>query len=118
MEPDEQSIWTKTGLYGLKPEVVSSVQDVFKTFPQIGKVILYGSRAKGSYQNGSDIDLTLVAAEGHTLDLSVQFQIEEDLEELMLPYQFDISILDNIHNPKLLDHIKRVGIVFYTNTAV
>lgn len=103
--------------YGLKSEVISAIEEVFKAFPQIGRVILYGSRAKGSYRKGSDIDLTLVASEGQALDLSVQFQIEEALDELMLPYFFDISIHTNINNPQLLDHIDRVGQVFYINKS-
>lgn len=89
------------------------MQEVFATFPQIGQVIIYGSRAKGTFKPGSDIDLTLLPVKTATLDLALQFQIEEALEELLLPYQIDLSILDSIDNPALIEHIHRVGQVFY-----
>lgn len=44
--------------FGLKDETIEHVHDVFSRFPQIEEVIIYGSRAKGTYRNGSDIDLT------------------------------------------------------------
>ncbi|MFK0573118.1 nucleotidyltransferase family protein [Endozoicomonas sp.] len=102
--------------FGLKEQTVASIQQVFASFPQIGRVIIYGSRAKGTFKPGSDIDLTLISSGDAALDLTVQFTIEEALEELMLPYQFDLSLMESIDNPKLLDHIKRVGQVFYKNT--
>lgn len=86
---------------------------MFAGFPQVDKVIVYGSRAKGTHKPGSDIDLTLIGSKQGKLDLTLQFRIEEALEELMLTYQFDVSILDSIENPNLRDHIKRVGQVFY-----
>ena len=46
--------------YGLKESYIQQIQFVFAEYPAIEKVILYGSRAKGNYRNGSDIDLTLV----------------------------------------------------------
>lgn len=101
--------------FGLKEQTIGEIQEVLAAFPQIGQVIIYGSRAIGTYKPGSDIDLTLIARKDYKLDLTLQFRIEEALEELMLPYQFDVSILKTIDNPNLLDHIKRVGQVFYTN---
>ena len=101
--------------FGLKEQTTGAIQKVFAAFPQIGQVIIYGSRATGTYKPGSDIDLTLIAGKDCKLDLTLQFRIEEALEELMLPYQFDVSILKTIDNPNLLDHIKRVGQVFYTS---
>ena len=71
---------------------------------------MYGSRAKGNYRNGSDIDLTLI---GKKLDLSKQFIIETELDDLLLPYKIDLSIYHKIENQDLIDHIKRVGSLFY-----
>ncbi len=53
-------------MYGLKEKHIKAINSVFSKYPQIEKTILYGSRAKGNYRNGSDIDLTLV---GDDLDL-------------------------------------------------
>ncbi|MBS0626813.1 MAG: nucleotidyltransferase domain-containing protein, partial [Verrucomicrobia bacterium] len=45
--------------YGLNELTIQKITDVFTKFPSIEKVVLYGSRAKGNYKNGSDIDLCL-----------------------------------------------------------
>lgn len=79
-------------------------------WPQVHTAILYGSRAKGSFSNGSDIDLTLEGEPGLSDVLSA---IEIDIDDLMLPYTVDLSVRDQINNPNLLDHIHRVGVVFY-----
>ena len=100
-------------MYGLKPHTIKAIQDVFAKHKAIEKAILYGSRAKGNYRNGSDIDITLV---GKTLTLSKQFSIETDLDDLLLPYKMDISILHKIENEDLKDHINRVGINLYNSS--
>lgn len=96
--------------YGLKQQTIEQINSVFTRYPEVEQVILYGSRAKGTYKNGSDIDLTL---KGHSLNLRLINQISNDLDELLLPYSFDISIFSQISNADLVDHINRVGVVFY-----
>jgi len=96
--------------FGLKIEITEQIQTVLRKYKQVEKAILYGSRAKGNFRNGSDIDLTLV---GKDLTLEIQYKIMEDLEELFLPYIIDLSIFHQISNPDLVDHIERVGIVFF-----
>ena len=101
-------------MYGLEENTISKIKKVFSKFPQIEKVILYGSRAKGNFHTGSDIDITLTG-KNLTLSNSV-YPITEDLDELYLPYMFDISIFSHIQDKNLIDHINRVGKVFYTST--
>lgn len=96
--------------FGLKIEVIEQIQTVLRKYKQVEKAIVYGSRAKGNFRNGSDIDLTLV---GKDLTLEIQYKIMEDFEELLLPYIIDLSIFHQISNPDLVDHIERVGIVFF-----
>jgi predicted nucleotidyltransferase len=96
--------------YGLDEKVISSINSVFRKYNQIEKVILYGSRAKGSYKDGSDIDLTIISKE---LNLSDQHKIELELDDLLLPYNIDLSIYYDISNEELLNHINRVGKIFY-----
>ena len=96
--------------YGLKDSTIEKIQSVLSHYPQVEKAILYGSRAMGNYKNGSDIDLTLC---GEGLTLKTQFRIDDELDDLLLPYMFDLSILDDIKDPDLLDHIQRVGQTFY-----
>jgi predicted nucleotidyltransferase len=77
---------------------------------EVRQAILYGSRAKGNERPSSDIDLTLL---GENLNLSVLFEIKNELDDLLLPYTIDLSINRHIENPALLAHIARVGKVFY-----
>jgi predicted nucleotidyltransferase len=94
----------------LDETVINDLKQVFSRFPAVEKVILYGSRAMGTYRRGPDIDITLL---GKNLSKQTIFDIRDEIEELYLPYSFDISIFDRINNEDLIDHIRRVGKVFY-----
>jgi predicted nucleotidyltransferase len=98
---------------GLKSSVIEAIRSVFAKFPEIETVILYGSRAKGNFKNGSDIDLTLKLVPEATASLAFLFAVQEALDELDLIYTIDLSLFDQIENPNLIDHIERVGKVFY-----
>lgn len=95
---------------GLSHKHIQSIHSVLRKHEAIEQAILYGSRAKGTYRNSSDIDLTLKGAD---LNLSELFKIENELDDQLLPHTIDLSIYDHIQNPDLLDHINRVGKVFY-----
>ena len=96
---------------GLPEAVIQKIRQVFAHYPAIDQVLLYGSRAKGNFRKGSDIDLTIKA---DPIDLSQLMQIENDLDELLLPYKIDLSLFAAIESPELVDHIQRVGILFYS----
>jgi predicted nucleotidyltransferase len=96
--------------FGLKTDTIHAIQEVLAKYPDVEKAILYGSRAKGNYRNGSDIDLTLT---GEKLNLNTLQKIENELDELFLPYKIDLSLHKQIQNAELLEHIERVGKVFY-----
>lgn len=95
---------------GLTKGEINRIKAIFSKYKQIEKVLIYGSRAKGNYRPSSDIDLSLI---GRNIDLGLQLKIEFDLDDLMLPYKFDISIYDKITNPEFIEHIDRVGKEFY-----
>jgi len=97
--------------FGLKAETIERIRSVLAKYPQIDWAILYGSRAKGNYKPGSDIDLTFVGGPGLTFDSLTA--ILNDIDDLLLPYTFDLSILKEIEDPDVVDHIRRVGVVFY-----
>ena len=100
--------------YGLTDEALARMEGVFAKFPAVNQVLLYGSRAKGNYRPGSDIDLTFL---GDGVDEKLMSQIEAELEELLLPYQFDLSIFSKITHPELIDHIQRLAKVCYSKKS-
>ena len=97
--------------FGLKKDTIEKIIEIFERHEQIEEVILYGSRAIGNCKPGSDIDLTLI---GNELNLTVLNKISLELDDLLLPYKFDLSLYHHIKQPDLIDHIQRVGKVFYS----
>ena len=95
--------------YGLPIDAVDALKKVFNQNNHIESVILYGSRAKGNYRPSSDIDLCL---EGQKLTLKELLAIENQIDDLLLPWKIDLSLKHHIDNPGLLKHIKIVGIIF------
>ena len=96
--------------YGLPDTAIEKINAVFASFPAVKKVVLYGSRAKGNYKPGSDIDLTL---HGEALNTALCGEIADKLDELLLPYMIDLSVFAELKHPELEAHIERVGVVFY-----
>jgi predicted nucleotidyltransferase len=102
--------------FGLKETTIEKIQAVLAAFPQVESAILYGSRAKSSYKNGSDIDLTLRGND--SLNMDILYKIMEELDDLLLPYMIDLSIFASIRDAELIGHIERVGVVFYARDEV
>lgn len=96
--------------FGLKAATIDKITSVFARHIAVESAILYGSRAKGNYRKGSDIDLTLT---GEQLTYRTLLRIENEIDDLLLPYLFDISIFSHIDDPDVIDHIRRVGMPFY-----
>ena len=97
--------------FGLQETTIEKIRSVLACHPQIEKALLYGSRAKGNYKNGSDIDLTLVG--GQDLTMQVLFRIMDEIDDLLLPYTFDLSIFNHLSDPDVIEHIQRVGVLLY-----
>lgn len=100
--------------YGIKEEQWDMLCNVFANNPQIEKVILYGSRAKGTFKPFSDVDITLVGSDLSTTDLADTMNA---IDDLLLPYMFDVSLYHNLKSPELLDHISRRGVVVYNRQS-
>ncbi|MBT3394302.1 MAG: nucleotidyltransferase domain-containing protein [Waddliaceae bacterium] len=96
--------------FGLDDNTVEQIHAIFTRYPKIERVIIYGSRAKGNFKKGSDIDLTI---QGKGLTLAVLNKIELELDDLYLPYTFDLSIYAQISDPDLIEHIDTIGLDFY-----
>lgn len=97
-------------MYGLTDNELSELRVLLARCEEIDQAILYGSRAKGNYKPFSDVDITLV---GSGLTRSHLNRLAADLDDSPLPYSFDLSILHQLKNPDLLEHIQRRGIVIY-----
>lgn len=96
-------------MFGIYPRSYQEILMILKDCPSIEEVVIYGSRAKGNYREGSDIDITLkgdVAKE----DLS---NLWHKLDDSFIPYKFDISIYKDLKSESLIEHIQRVGKTFY-----
>ncbi|CAN5185207.1 hypothetical protein BH23VER1_BH23VER1_24380 [soil metagenome] len=93
----------------LKPAELDMVRSVFRLHPEVKAATLFGSRAKGTHSDRSDVDLALT---GEVEPLRAE-AIADELDALPLPYRFDVQPLEHIHHRPLLDHIKRVGILIY-----
>jgi len=96
--------------YGLKQQELESIKQILSSYSEIEKAIIYGSRAKGTHKPNSDIDISLMGSE---LTLGILNQISWKLDDLLLPYTFDLSNFHQINNVALVEHIERLGKVIY-----
>lgn len=101
--------------FGLKEEDIEKINSVFEKNTEVESVVIYGSRAKENYKAGSDIDLAL---KGKNLSATTLSKIIDEIEELNTPYFFDVLIFENLRNTALINHITRVGKIFYTNKTL
>jgi predicted nucleotidyltransferase len=95
---------------GLNSKQITDINNIFAKYQQVDKVILYGSRALGTYTKRSDIDLVVL---GENIDRAIIINMKYDLEELNTPYFIDLQDYKSINNKNLIEHIIRVGIDFY-----
>lgn len=101
--------------FGLKESTIHQINNVFSHYRDIEKAVLYGSRVIGNYRNGSDIDITLF---GNDLTYEQLNHIETELDDLLLPYSIDLSLFKYIDAPQLIEHINRVGKMFYVSGSL
>lgn len=97
--------------FGLRDSDIEIIQAILRESPALEQAIIYGSRAKGNYRNGSDIDLTLKGDGLTDKDLS---RISWALDDSWLPYKFDLSLYHQLQHDDIKEHIARVGQVFYS----
>ena len=97
--------------FGLPVTVMERLRKVFAANNKVEEVRVYGSRAKGTYRPGSDIDLTMF---GNALQWGDLQATELAIDELDLPYKIDLSLYALIDNSDLREHIDKVGKLFYS----
>lgn len=105
---------TTEALFGLSADTLKKIRHTLAQHSHVERAVVYGSRAKGNYKPGSDIDLTLHAAPGALIDHRELSNILEKIDDLLLPYTVDLSVFDQLTNAELREHIERVGQVLYS----
>lgn len=97
--------------FGLSEKSMGIISGIYEKYPSVREVVVYGSRAKGNFREGSDIDMTIKG----TSDFSREdlLKINNAFYESELPYLVDISDYSKLQNPDLIDHIDRVGKILY-----
>jgi predicted nucleotidyltransferase len=96
--------------YGLTQQDIDQLQAAFQQFEEIEQVLVFGSRAKGNSKAASDVDLAL---KGRTISSETVRGLRAVLDDLPLPYFFDVVDYKAIGNKELVAHIDRVGKVIY-----
>ena len=102
---------SKTPPFGLPAQALARICTELAQTTHLERALIFGSRAKGNYRHGSDIDIALV---GPALTDAEQLDLEDRLDELLLPYSIDLCRVEVIDNPALQEHIQRVGIQIYS----
>jgi predicted nucleotidyltransferase len=98
--------------FGLLQEDIDAIISILKSEDAIEQAIIFGSRAKGNYKNGSDVD---IAIKGEKVNINTITHILYLLnEETIMPYKFDILNYNTITNQALMEHIDRVGQILYS----
>ncbi len=96
--------------FGIKENQLEKIKDTLMHYPGIKDAVLFGSRAKGINKKGADIDIALI---GKSLTLNDVLSLQQKLEELWLPYKFDLILYHKIDEPELINHIQRVGVSLF-----
>lgn len=97
--------------FGLLEADVKMITEVLKKFPQVNKAILFGSRAKGNFKQGSDVDIAIVCKNSEVnIPVAISGLLNEDYP---MPYKFDVLDYSTISNDELKSHIDRVGKIVY-----
>ncbi len=96
--------------FGLSLRALAVLRALFASCEPVRRAIVYGSRAKGNFREGSDIDIALDAP---ALSFDLFLRLNTLIDDLMLPWQVDLSVISHIDNPDLLAHIASVGQVLW-----
>jgi len=96
--------------FGFKNNDLNIIVNTISALPGIEKAVIFGSRAKGNYKEGSDVDIAV-----WTLSNDTALQLWGNLnDKTLLPYKFDVLNYNKIDNSDLKDHIQRMGIEIYS----
>lgn len=95
---------------GLPLDLIAKIKSIFRRYASIETVIVFGSRAKGTFRDDSDVDLTF---KGNNLTTNILSNVMTDIGNINSPFLFDISLYDSINSSSLKDLIDSEGKIFY-----
>lgn len=97
--------------FGLSDKIIEDIKSILKKYPEVEKAVIFGSRARGDYRKGSDIDITLF---GDKLTNSINTKIFYDIDDLYLIYKIDLINFNTLSNEdKLRQNILNEGVEIY-----
>ena len=95
-------------MFGLEDRHINFILNILKNNFSGTKFYIFGSRAKGTYRTGSDIDFAVWTDKQDSF-----FRIAGELDDLPTPYKFDVIDYKNLSHEGMKNSIDRYGIVFY-----
>jgi len=96
--------------FGLTSEALKLICEVFRQYQEVRIVKIFGSRAIGNFEGYSDVDLALWG----DLDINLIGRISNELDELPLPFTFDVKDYKTINHVPLKEHIDEFGKILYS----
>lgn len=95
---------------GLSARDIRTIEAILDKYSSIRNTFIFGSRAKGTFSSGSDVDLAIMDNGVTENDLR---HLQSDLEDSNLPYFVDIVYYPTLTHKELINHIDRVGRPLY-----
>lgn len=103
-------------MFGLDLSDIQSIQEILGQFPEVQQALIFGSRAKGNFRSGSDIDIAIKGDEAtHSIASKISGILNEDT---IMPYHFDVLSYRELNNKELISHIDRVGKELYNSSLL
>lgn len=96
----------------MQEQTLEIILAVIRRHPTVRKVVLFGSRARGDAQRGSDIDLAIAAPD---MDFDEYLRLRRELAELNIPYMVDLLKLEYISDQALQENIHNEGQILYSH---
>lgn len=93
--------------FGLPERTMNELLEYFRFRKDVEKVVIYGSRAKGNYRTGSDIDFAVWS------DKEPPLGIAYELDALPTPYSFDVIDYKTLTHEGMKNSIDKDGKLFY-----
>ena len=97
--------------FGLDEKVIEEIVKVIANYAEVEKAVIFGSRARGDYREGSDIDIALF---GNSLTHSINTNIFYEIDNLYIIYKVDLINFNSLEKEdKLKENILREGVEIY-----